>query len=241
MKNGIFIVGTDTGVGKTVVAGGLALALRKRGISVGVMKPIATGCRMMGKTLVSDDAVFLLEAAENQFPQLSNPVRFTESLAPLVASEVEEKPIVPQDIFKAYTSLQKEYDYIIVEGIGGVLVPLWKDYFVADLVRDFKLSVIVVGRIGLGTINHMLLTIEALRARSIEIKGVILNGLREKSASIAELTNPRVVEELSKVKLLGVLPHIEGLSIEKACWFDLVKIIQKHIDIDQIVKCTIPQ
>src|SRR3989338_1770182 len=90
---GIFVTGTDTGVGKTVVAAGLALVLRERGMKVGVMKPIATGCIGEGKRLISEDAVFLFEAAENQFPALTSPLRFRNPLAPNVASVIEKKEI----------------------------------------------------------------------------------------------------------------------------------------------------
>src|SRR3990167_9577194 len=99
---GIFITGTDTSVGKTVVAAGLALVLRERGMKVGVMKPVATGCLGEGKRLVSTDAVFLMEAAENEYPALTNPFRFRHPLAPSVASVIERREIPIEKIRRAY-------------------------------------------------------------------------------------------------------------------------------------------
>ena len=234
MKHGIFIVGTDTGIGKTVVTAGLAFALKERGVSVGVMKPIASGCRCIGNALVSDDAVFIMEAAENQFPALTNPIRLRESLAPSVAAEIEEQEIDIQKVLFAFWELKKNYDYVIVEGIGGLLVPLCNRYFVADLIKSLHLSTLIVGRISLGTINHTLLTIEALRARGIEIAGVILNGLHTDSASLAELTNPKVIEQLGNIPLLGVLPHVEMLHVEKCTFGNLKDIFKKSINVDTL-------
>ena len=137
---GIFVTGTDTGVGKTVVAAGLALVLKERGMKVGVMKPVATGCIGEGKRLISEDAVFLFEAAENEFPPLVNPLRFRSPLSPNVASVIEKKEIPIEKILKAYRELQHHYDYLIVEGIGGLLVPLTPEYYVANLIHEDRKS-----------------------------------------------------------------------------------------------------
>ena len=175
LKPGIFITGTDTGAGKTVAAAGLALALRARGIKVGVMKPVATDCQGSGK-LVSLDAAFLMEAAENEFPPLISPSRFRNALAPHVASIVEKKEVDFKKIYDAYRELQRHYDFIIVEGIGGLLVPITKDYFVSNLIREFRLPVVIVARAGLGTINHTLLTVDAAIIRGLIFAALFLTG-----------------------------------------------------------------
>jgi len=229
MKKGIFVVGTDTGVGKTVVAAGLAMALRAHGIRTGVMKPIATGCRSVGNSLVSDDAVFLMEAAENQYAVLTNPVRFREPLAPSVAAEIEGRSINMQQVFFAYRELTRNYEFVIVEGIGGLLVPLTGHYSMAHLIRDLHLSVLIVGRIGLGTLNHTLLTVEALKARGIVIDGIILNGLDPHRSSLAELTNPKAIETLTGVPIRGVLPRIDMLSVEQCVFGSLQEVFEKNI------------
>lgn len=232
MANGVFIVGTDTDVGKTVVSAGLAMYLLHAGVRVGVMKPVASGCRQVGNALVSDDAVFLMEAAHNQFPSLTNPIRLREPLAPSVAAEIEGVTVSLEKIFRSYEKLSREYDFTIVEGVGGLCVPLYEQYMVADLIRDLGLPVLIVGRIGLGTINHTLLTVEALRERAIPIKGIILNGLRSQSASVAELTNPKVIQALSGVPVLGVLPWVERLAVAECRFGNLLDVFQKNITID---------
>ena len=175
LKPGIFITSTDTGVGKTVIAAGLALALRARGLKVGVMKPVATGCLPEYESLISPDAVFLFEAAENEYPALTSPSRFRNPLSPNVAAVIENREISIEKISKAYRELQKKYDFVIVEGIGGLLVPLKKDYYVANLIRDFQLPMVVVARPGLGTINHTLLSVDAAIIRGLEVMGIIFN------------------------------------------------------------------
>ncbi|HXV28180.1 MAG TPA: dethiobiotin synthase, partial [bacterium] len=152
MKPGIFITGTDTGVGKTVVAAGLALALKERGMKVGVMKPVATGCLGANGSLVSEDAVYLWEAAENEYPALTNPLRLRNPLAPHVAATLEKKEIDIKKIHDAYRELQKHYDFLIVEGIGGLFVPITKDYYVSHLIREMRLPLVIVARSGLGSI-----------------------------------------------------------------------------------------
>jgi dethiobiotin synthetase len=235
LKPGIFITGTDTGVGKTVIAAGLALALKERGMKVGVMKPVATGCTGSERHLVSQDAVFMFEAAENEYPPLSSPSRFRNPLAPSVASMIEKREVNIAQIHKAYHELQKNYDYIIVEGIGGLLVPLTRDYFVANLIREFQLPLLIVSRPGLGTINHTLLTVDAAVVRGFEIRGIIFNRLPAVNYSIAEITNPKVVHDLTGVPVLGALPEIEGMDVESCRFGKLKEIFQERVQIDKIL------
>ncbi len=232
---GIFITGTDTGVGKTVVAAGLALALRERGLKVGVMKPVATGCFGDGKRLVSRDAVFLLEAAENEYPSLTNPFRFKNPLAPSVASVIEKREIPIAKILKAYRELQCHYDYVIVEGIGGLLVPITKDYFVANLIHEFNLPVLIVARGGLGTINHTLLTVDAATIRGFDIRGILFNRMPKVNLSMAEITNPKVIHDLTGIPILGSLPELEEVDVDRCRFGDLREVFKERIDLDRIL------
>lgn len=237
-KPGIFITGTDTDVGKTVVSAGLALSLRKRGVKVGVMKPVATGCVGEGR-LVSYDAAFLMEAAENEYPGLINPVRFRHPLSPNVAASIEHKTVNLDHVRHAYRELQKHYDFIIVEGIGGLLVPIAKDYFVANLIREFALPVLIVARSGLGTINHTLLTVDAAIVRGFDIRGIIFNRMPAANLSIAEMTNPKVIHELTGVPVLGSLPEIGGLNVETCSFGDLRSIFEQRIQVEHLIPETL--
>ena len=215
MSKGIFIVGTDTNVGKTVVAAGFALLFKERGIKVGVIKPIATGCEKQGNGLHSEDAAFLAAAAGIENYRAVTPFRYSLPLAPQVAASLEGPVIDSKAVTRACHEVISRHEFTIIEGIGGLLVPITAKYFVRDLIADLDLPVIIVGRIGLGTINHTLLTIEALQGHHCEIQGIILNTTNAGAAGIAEKTNPAVFEELSGVPVLGVLPFIQGLNIKE--------------------------
>lgn len=235
-KPGIFITGTDTDVGKTVVAAGLALVLRERGIRVGVMKPIATGCLNFGKRLVSADAAFLMEAAENEWTGHSSPERYKHPVSPNVAAEIERKEINLDRIRQSYAELEKNYDFLIIEGIGGLMVPLHPKYYVTDLVREFKLPLVVVSKAGLGTINHTLLTVDAARIRGLEVKGIIFNRVPRTNLSISEMTNPKVVSELTKLPILGSLPEIEDMDPLRGKFGSLKEMFQERIRIDTLIQ-----
>jgi len=234
-KPGIFITGTDTDVGKTVVSAGLALALRARGMKVGVMKPISTGCHGLEKRLIPSDAVYLFEAAENEYPALTSPSRYRNPLAPNVAAVIEKREVDLDGVRKAYRELQKHYDFIIVEGIGGLLVPITKDYFVSNLIREFQLPLLIVARGGLGTINHSLLTVDAAVIRGFEIRGIIFNRVPTVNYSLAEITNPKVVHELTGIPVLGSLPEIDELDVECCRYGKLREIFEERIQIDKIL------
>ncbi len=234
-NRGIFITGTDTEVGKTVVAAGLAMVLKSRGIKVGVMKPVATGCEGSGKRLVSHDAVYLWEAAQNEYPALTSPSRFRNPLAPHVAATLEKKEVDIKHINEAYRELQKHYDFIIVEGIGGMLVPFQKGYYVANLIREFQLPVVIVSKIGLGTINHTLLTLDAALIRGFDVRGIIFNRVPKTNYSLAEITNPKVVHELTGIPILGSLPEMDNIDVGACHYGQLKEVFEERIRIDKIL------
>jgi dethiobiotin synthetase len=208
MNRGIFITGTDTGVGKTYVAAGIAAALRSQGVNVGVMKPAETGCRMRSGALIPADAIRLGKAAgvHDSLP-LINPYRFRKPLAPSVAAELEGKKIQVGRIMNAYRTLLRRHDFMIIEGAGGIMVPLSGDYLYLDLARAIGLPVAVVARPGLGTINHTLLTISILRERGLSIAGMVINYSDGRRPGLAEKTSPRVLEKISRVPVLGIVQY----------------------------------
>ena len=200
MQN-IFITGTDTGVGKTYVTLLLAKYLMLQGFDVGVMKPISTGPKK------DDDAIYLKKALKLKDPlELINPVHLKLPLAPYSASKISKEKIDLKKIFKAFEKLKKLHDIVIVEGVGGVMVPILKDYFVADLIKEMDLPALIVSRAGLGTINHTLLTIEALKSRKIDVVGIVMNKYTGKE--ISEKTNSQVISDISKVPVLGEIERL---------------------------------
>jgi len=208
MGEGIFITGTDTGVGKTYVAAGIARGLKRSGVDVGVMKPAESGCKSRAGRLVPGDALKLMRSAGiRDSLDLVNPYRFKRPLAPSLAAEIARKEIDPEKIISAYQRLALRHDFMIVEGAGGIMVPLWQDFTYLDLARAFGLPVVIVARPGLGTINHTLLTISALQHGGLTVSGVVLSYTRETRAGLAEKTNPFVIEKLSGIPVWDVLSH----------------------------------
>jgi dethiobiotin synthetase len=192
---GVFITGTDTGVGKTYVGAQLAKALRDKGINVGVMKPIETGCRMRRGILYPSDGYALKRAAKAEDSiDLIVPIQLRKPLAPLVAAKLERKKIDLKKIDRTYQTLRKRHEFVIVEGAGGALVPIQEDFFMIDLAKRLKLPVILVIGNRLGAINHALLTIEAIQKRSLPFAGWILNDLQ--STSLSSKTNKKVLKKL---------------------------------------------
>jgi dethiobiotin synthetase len=172
----LFITGTDTGVGKTYVASLVAAALHRQGYKVGVYKPVASGCERAGKTLVSDDAVSLWEAAGRP-GQLADvcPQRFAAPLAPQLAAEAEGKN-VDENLLVAGLAPWLASDFVVIEGAGGWMTPLGKRLYVADLAQALGYPVVVVAANRLGVINQTLQTLIAISAKSsLPVAGVVLN------------------------------------------------------------------
>lgn len=215
----IFIAGTDTGVGKTIVAGALAAALRMKGVRVGVMKPISCGGR--------EDAEALMASAGIREPlDRVNPVCLKEPLSPNVAAARQKKKIDLRAIEKAHHYFEKRYETLVVEGCGGLLVPVTKDFFVIDLIPFLHAKTALVSRSGLGAINHSLLSLEALRTRGIEPLGILFNRLSRGPLTVPEATNPSVVEKAGKTRSLGIFPFMKSCAAGCAG-----KAFLKHIDL----------
>ncbi|MBI4209693.1 MAG: dethiobiotin synthase [Deltaproteobacteria bacterium] len=199
LGNGIFITGTDTGVGKTYIGTQVARMLKAKGIDVGVMKPIETGCGVRNGKLYPADGWKLKKAAQVDDPiELIVPIRLRKPLAPFVAAKLDRGKIDLQKIDRAYETLRKRHEFVIVEGAGGALVPIQEDFFMLDLAKRLKLSVILVIGNRLGAINHALLTIEAIQKRHLPFTGWILNDLQPPTE--ASRTNKSALKRLLSAK-----------------------------------------
>ena len=210
MGSGIFITGTDTGVGKTFFACGLAALLKESGYNVGVMKPAESGCDQGEGKLVPQDAVALKGASACELPLESIcPYQFREPLAPSVAAEREGVRIDIDRLILAYNEISSVHDITIVEGAGGLLVPLLPSYTYADFAKVLKLPLIVVGANKLGMINHLVLTLEHASCRGLSVLGYVLNQI-EQEPSLAAQTNREALASLIGVPCLGELPYFEG-------------------------------
>jgi len=231
----VFVTGTDTEIGKTVVAGGLALAFRERGVDVGVMKPAVTGCRTRRGKRISEDVDFLVKASGcEDDPALVSPYMLRDPLAPEVAAEREGVRIDVRKITGAFRKLAKKHEALIVEGAGGLYVPVKRNYLMIELIAALGVPILIVARPGLGTINHTLLSCKAARARGIGVAGIIINNYPTK-ASIAERTNPDVIRRYARAPLLGVVSHVPGVSVEECRLDGLLQATEKSIDIKKLL------
>jgi dethiobiotin synthetase len=207
MGKGLFITGTDTGVGKTLFACGLACSLRSLGYRVGVMKPVETGCAVRDGELFPPDASCLKEASASAAP-LGRicPYRLPSPLAPSVAAEKAGVKIDPALLVRLYDEISGSSDLTLVEGAGGLLVPLLRHYTFADLARGLQLPLIVVVANRLGAINHALLTLEHASCIGLPVLGYVLNHMEDPPSPAAE-TNAVTLRSLTSVPCLGEIPY----------------------------------
>lgn len=209
-NHGCFITATDTGVGKTVVTAALALYLKQRGFRVAVMKPIETGCSE--EKPFDSDAERLRTTIETDLPlDLVSPYRFSAPLAPLDAARAAGVTIEMDYIAAAFHTLANDQDFVLVEGVGGLMVPLSEKIDVRDVIASLGLPALVVGRTALGGINHALLTIEALRQRAIPVVGILLNQLLPTQNHEQTESTVNLIRERSGVPVFGPIPY------ESAC------------------------
>jgi len=208
--SGLLVTGTDTGVGKTVVAGAIARWLKGDGRRVAVCKPVATGCVHRREGLVSEDAEFLAHCADAPHPlDLVCPQRYREPLAPGVAAQREGRPVDWESINRAIALMCRDSDFMVVEGVGGVMTPIDERHTFLDIAAGLGLPAVVVARAGLGTINHTLLTLWALRSRGVSTAGVVINRYPADTPPLAEETNPRAIEKWGRVPVLCIVPESE--------------------------------
>ena len=213
---GYFISGTDTGVGKTVVTACLLALFRKRGVDTGIMKPVETGVDPECSSEANSDAKFLLAVSGHQdLLEEVCPIRLQPSAAPLQAARIENRDLEIDRILENFHTLQNRHDQMLVEGIGGLMVPLQTDYLVRDLVRDMGLPLIVVSRVRLGTLNHTLLTLNAAREAGVEVAGVVLNRMDNRELNTVEREQAELIRELSGVRVLGECPFIDPVAVER--------------------------
>jgi dethiobiotin synthetase len=235
-QKGLFITGTDTGVGKTFVAAGLARCLRNQGIRPGVLKPVETGCVLRGGRRIPRDGSFLKYMAGAAEPiEEIVPYRLAAPLAPQVAAEREGIRIQSRRLQSACRAISSRHDCTLVEGAGGILVPVTRRTTMVDLMKLFKLPVLLVSRIGLGTLNHTLLTLYYLAQHRIPVAGIVFNdpdGCRDLSAR----SNPATLGQYSSVPILGNIPFGKGVRMTRDYSDEIARRFARYVQVERIVK-----
>jgi len=224
----LFITGTDTDVGKTYITAGLAVAFRKMGIDVGVMKPFAAGTAQK-KGYKSEDIVILSKAAQACDPEnLVNPQFFPIPASPYTAwKNLKTKPKI-STILSSFKKLSKLHDILLVEGMGGIMTPILKDYYVTNLIKEMKIPTVIVTRSKIGTVNHTIMTCKMCEKYKIPVKGIIINNFDD-GYPVAELK--RDLQNLTGIKVLGSIPFIKNMSDAS-----LYRIFKKNIDLKSLLK-----
>jgi len=252
VSDAVFVTGTDTGIGKTLVSCAIAAALERRGLSVAVYKPIETGCRREGEHLVGADGPLLLEAAGRAQPADSvSSYLFELPAAPLAAAEAACTQIEPARLCNAFDRLSDEFDFVLVEGAGGLLVPIAHDYTFSHLADDLELSVLCMVGSRLGCINHALLTLETLDSLGLETVGYVINELEESRSSDDApdsdnvgpghgatggpdaASNRRLIAAFTQERDLGLFPFV---PLDRRSDFDtLADLAEQHLDLDALL------
>ena len=224
----LFITGTDTDVGKTYITAGLAITLRKMGVDVGVMKPFAAGIAQK-KGFKSEDVEILSNAAKISDPEtLLNPQFFPISASPYTAwKKLKIKPKIPL-ILSSFKKLSQNHKMILVEGMGGTMTPILKDYYVVNLIKNMKIPTVIVTRSKVGTVNHTLMTVMMCQKYKIPIKGIIINNF-DNGYPINQLKKD--LENLTGIKVLGSIPFIKDMSDKS-----LYRIFKKNINMKLLLK-----
>jgi len=213
---GLFVTATGTGVGKTVVAAAILAALRARGERVAAFKPVVTGCDEPIDPHWPPDDELLARAAGARAADVTR-ARFGPPVSPHLAAELAGAPLDPALLRGAFDARAAEAEAVIVEGVGGLLVPLARDYLVRDLAIDLGLPLVVASSPGLGTINHTLLTLEAARAAGLRVAGVVMTPWPDAPSAMEE-DNRATVAALGEVEVatLPTLPRADPPLLARA-------------------------
>ena len=225
----LFITGTDTDVGKTYVTAGLAVTLRKMGVDAGVMKPYAAGTPQK-KGFKSEDVEILSNAAQVSDPEnLMNPQFFKMAASPYTASKSLKVKVNVNSVLSSFKKLSKSHSMLLVEGMGGIMTPILKNYFVTDLIKEMKIPAVIVTRTKVGTVNHTIMTCQMCKKYKIPIKGIIINNFDSDGYQVKTLK--RDLQALTDVPILGTIPYIENFSDDS-----LYKTFKKNVDMNSLLK-----
>jgi dethiobiotin synthetase len=209
---GIFVTGTDTGVGKSIVTGLLAKYLREKGYKVVTQKWVQTGSRFSADINLHLKIMGVSKSAIKDYLNCVCPYIFKLPASPHLAAKAENKKIKIARIKKSFKLLSLKFDFVIVEGIGGALVPVNENRLVIDIAKELGLPVLVVAQNKLGAINHILMTIEVLNKRKMKILGLLFNNCKGQDKLILK-DNPDIIRKITGQNILGVLPWNKRFSL----------------------------
>jgi len=224
----LFVTATDTDIGKTYVCAGLAYALKKLDVDVGIMKPFACGVKQKIGFSSNDLTILANAAMVDDAEDIINPFFFPIPASPYTAAKNLGVKIDVEHVMECFRKLDKIHDIVLVEGIGGIMTPILKDYAIIDLIKDLKANTIIVTSSKIGTVNHTVLTCNMCKNMNIPIKGLIINNFDPSGYPIPELE--RDLSALTDLPVLCSLPHMKKFNLSN--YSDL---IQEKVDISALV------
>ena len=224
----LFITATDTDIGKTCVCAGIAHSLKKLDIDVGVMKPFACGVKQKTGFSSNDLTVLTKAAVVNDTEDVINPFFFPIPASPYTAAKNLGVKIDIERVIECFKKLDKVHDVVLVEGIGGIMTPILKNYAIIDLIKDLEANTIIVTSSKIGTVNHTILTCNMCKSMKIPVKGLIINNFDSTGYPIPELE--RDLSVLTDLPVLCSLPHMEKFNLS-----DYSNLIQEKVDVSALV------
>ena len=224
----LFVTATDTDIGKTYVCAGLAYALKKSGIDVGIMKPFACGVKQKIGFSSNDLTILTNAAMVDDAEDIINPFFFPISASPYTAAKNLGVKIDIEHVMECFRKLDEIHDIVLVEGIGGIMTPILKDYAIIDLVKDLMANTIIVTSSKIGTVNHTVLTCNMCKNMNIPIKGLIINNFDSTGYPIPELE--RDLSALTDLPVLCSLPHMKKFNLS-----NYSALIQEKMDISDLI------
>lgn len=233
----IFVTGTDTDVGKTFVTAALAALMQSLGYKTGVYKPFQSGAEEKNGFLMAPDLAYVKKI--DAFVDTACSYLMKPATAPSLAAEIDKIHIDMNLIARDYKTLNEKCELVITEGAGGLCVPVAPKLLTSDIVKFLNLPIVIITRPDLGTINHTLLTINYAKEQGIDVRGVIINRYPQGTNDIAIRTAPRLIEEYSDAKILGIIKDVE--NINNLAPSTMIDVVLNSIDIEKIFKVTIPK
>ncbi|KEH93970.1 dethiobiotin synthase [Clostridium botulinum] len=235
MSNGIFIVGTDTDIGKTFVTGGILYLLRKNGVNASYFKAALSGAIKVNERLIPGDTKFVSDLSGlNEEYSFLTPYVFETAVSPHLASKIENIPINLEVIKSSYLKVKEKYDYIVAEGSGGIVCPMVHNekstILLEDIIKLLDLDTLLVASAGLGSINHTVLTVKYIENAGLNIKGIIVNGYDENN--ICHRDNVKMIKKLTSKDIIALIPRIKDNNNHKE-----VKKVFDDLDYKKIKKC----
>ena len=224
----LFVTGTDTDIGKTYVCAGLAYALKKQDIDVGIMKPFACGVKQKTGFSSNDLTILANAAMVDDAEDIINPFFSPIPASPYTAAKNLGVKIDVDHVIECFKKLDEIHDIVLIEGIGGIMTPILKDYAIIDLIKDLMANTIIVTSSKIGTVNHTILTCNMCKNMNISVKGLIINNFDSTGYPILELE--RDLSALTNLPVLCSLPHMKKFNLS-----DYSDLIQEKVDVSALI------